>query len=265
MRINPLAWPTFVLASLAFWIGIVLKRRARHKSSNTLLLGIALIAATPGLVYVLYYTHLFDSVAWFYNFRAVSHTELLASGVGLLGGVLYAIMEPDTTGEKLFIPLVTFATIFVPFMKPVLEPLDFNRLSDHCDGEYCLQSTESTCGPTSVANLLKSFGINASEKELAVEAFTYRGGTENWYLVRALRDRGLAARVVIQKDLKAIPAPSIAGVILPGGAGHFIAIKSVSDQSVSLVDPLKGSLVVPRDQLGRVYHFTGLFLKLVPR
>lgn len=72
---------------------------------------------------------------------------------------------------------------------------------------------------------MKEFGVAANEKQLAGECLTSRGGTEIWYIARAFERRGFSANVRIQSpnDLSP-PIPAIAGVVLPGGAGHFIAI-----------------------------------------
>lgn len=107
---------------------------------------------------------------------------------------------------------------------------------------------------------------DASEKELAKEALTYRGGTENWYLARALRRRGFNADFVVQPSKSlSIPSPSIAGVRLEGGTGHFVAILDTSGESVVIGDPLVGKLKLSRAELNKRYHFTGLFLVVRPR
>lgn len=222
---------------------------------------VATVLAIPGALFVLYYTHLFDNAAWFYSFRAMSHTELAAAGLGSIAGLAQSRFQPKTLGEKLVVPLILCVLLSVPFIKSALDPVDYSGLQQVCTGEVCLQSTPSTCGPTSAATLLKLFGKNASEEELAHECFTYRGGTEIWYVARAFRKRGLTADFVIQPpDKISPPAPAIAGVLLPGGAGHFVAILSEDDRDITIGDPLKGKVVVTRAQLNHAYHFTGFFL-----
>ncbi|HWR17176.1 MAG TPA: cysteine peptidase family C39 domain-containing protein [Terriglobales bacterium] len=256
--------PTLMLAAITFWLGRSAEQRLVARSSRLLFLAISVVLAVPGVVYVLYYTHLFDRAAWFYELRTILGSELLASGIGVLAGFLYSWSAPEGKGEKLAIPAALVVLTFIPFMKPLIAPLDFSTLHDRCDEEACLQSTPSTCGPTSAANLSKLFGVVTSEKELARAAYTYRGGTENWYLARALNQRGIATRVVIQNETDAPPAPSIAGVVLPGGAGHFIAVVSITDDAVTVIDPLVGKLIIPKSSLHQRYKFTGYFLVLYP-
>jgi predicted double-glycine peptidase len=260
LQINPLAFPTFFLTAVFFRIGRHIFPELRSSPTRSAFLALSFFFAVPGLMYVAYYVHLFDSAAWFYNFRAARFTELVASGMGLLFGYLYSWMEPDTLGEKVFAPVILSILVFIPFMKPLLAPIDLSRLKSECPDNICLQSTESSCGPASAATILKAYGIRSSEQELAKDAFTYRGGTENWYLARALTKRGFDVRVMQIKMPDQLPTPSIAGVLLGGGAGHFIAVLSSDKDIVTVVDPLIGKLVMSHAQLLRKYHFTGFFL-----
>jgi hypothetical protein len=189
--------------------------------------------------------------------------SFLACGLGLAAGVLQSWWEPENFGEKVFAPGVLFVLVLVPFVKPLLDPLDTSKLKARYAGEVCLQSTFSTCGPASAATLLRSFGKIASEKELAHDSFTSRGGTEIWYLARALGKRGVRTSVVIRPGANAaIPSLAIAGVALPGNAGHFIAILSSDQQRITIADPLQGKLVVASADLPHYYRFTGFFLVL---
>jgi ABC-type bacteriocin/lantibiotic exporter with double-glycine peptidase domain len=113
---------------------------------------------------------------------------------------------------------------------------------------------------------LKALGQTASEKQLASESLTSRGGTEIWYIARVFERRGFRTQVVIQApESLTPPSPSIAGVILPGGAGHFIAIMSATAGEITIGDPMKGKLVARKEDLRNYYHFTGFFLVIHPQ
>jgi hypothetical protein len=85
-------------------------------------------------------------------------------------------------------------------------------------------------------------------------------------MARAFRQRGFQADFVFQSpDAIAPPSPSIAGVVLPGGAGHFIAVLSENGGEITIGDPLKGKLVLQKAQLGSAYRFTGFFLVIRKR
>ena len=266
MHLFPVTLLTVFGAGTLFYLGSFLGKSAVSRSRRLWLLLAGVILAAPGLLFVFYYTHLFDNAAWFYSFRILRFTEFLPAGLGLLAGVLYAWWEPETLGERLVVPTVLTVLVLIPFLKPLLDPLELDRLRDHCEGEVCMQSTFSTCGPSSAATLLKAFGLAASEKQLARECLTSRGGTEIWYIARAFERRGFRPQVLIQPaESLALPSPAIAGVVLPGGAGHFIAIMSETSEDVTIGDPMKGKLMVRRSDLKNYYHFTGFFLVINPK
>ena len=253
-------------AGALFFVGAALGKKATARPIRTRLFLASVVLAAPGLLFVLYYTHLFDNAGWFYSFRVLRFTEFLPAGIGLLAGLLYSWFEPESLGEKLVLPTALMVLVLIPFVKPLLDPIELNRLRDRCDGEVCMQSTFSTCGPSSAATLLKAFGQAASERQLASECLTSRGGTEIWYIARALERRGFRTRVVIQlPDELSPPSPAIAGVVLPGGAGHFIAIMDETSDEVTIGDPMKGKLLVKRAALRNIYRFTGFFLVIQPK
>jgi Peptidase C39 family len=257
---------TVLGAATLFHLGSVLGKATTSRASQRWALLAGIVLAAPGLLYAFYYTHLFDSAAWFYRLRILPLTEFLPAGIGLLAGVLNAWFEPETRGEKLMVPTVVLVLVLIPFVKPLLDPIELDRLHDSCDGEVCMQSTFSTCGPSSAATLLKTFGQAASEKQLASECLTSRGGTEIWYIARAFERRGFRTQVLIQsRDALSPPSSAIAGVVLPGGAGHFIAIMSSTSGEVTIGDPMKGKLVVKLADLKNYYRFTGFFLVIRPK
>jgi len=250
-------------AAIFFLVGVSLERKVASKAMRLGLLLCGVVLACPGLLFVLYYLHLLDSAAWFYNLRTVRYTELLASGLGLLAGIGHAWWQPESIGEKCAVPSALFVLAFIPFVKPLFDPLDLSQLTNRCPGGVCMQSTFSTCGPASAATLLHAFGDDASETELARESLTSRGGTEIWYLARALQRRGIGTRVVIESpENMVLPSPAIAGVLLPGHAGHFIALLTRDGNQVTFVDPMKGKAMLSVAQLKDQYHFTGFFLLL---
>jgi hypothetical protein len=266
MLLNLLVLPTILLSALFFLVGSTLEREASSRTNRAWLFIVAFGLATPGALFVLYYFHLFDNAAWFYNLRALRFTELAASGLGLAVGVIHSWLRPDSVGEKVAAPSILLALVLIPHVKPLLEPIDLSPLRESCDDAICLQTTESTCGPASAVAILRSLGYAASEKQLATECFTYRGGTESWYLARAFARRDLDARVIFQPpDHIPVPAPAIAGVILRGGSGHFIAVLSQTASHVMIADPLKGVVVATNADLRKRYRFTGFFLTVQRR
>lgn len=257
--------PTLVGAFALFWVGRVVGTRiATHR--GRLLAGAAAAAlAVPGLLFIVYYAHLFDGAVWFYRFRAAPLTELTACGLGFCAGLVRARGLGGPAGLFGW-PVVLSLLVLIPFIKPILDPVTFDHERRSRDEGVVLQSTMSTCGPASAATILNLLGHPASEREIAREAFTSRGGTENWYLARALRRRGVDVDFQIHSpDEDIVAGPSIAGVLLPGRAGHFIAILDSAGEDVTFVDPIDGKHTMARSEMRERYRFTGFFMFVRPR
>jgi len=268
---NPLFFPTVLLALALFGIGF--RFALKSVSPRALLLGAAAapITAIPTLFFVAYYTHLFDRTIWFYEFRAVPYSELMAAGLGWTMGMGMGRLQRRVFREqsKAFVAFLWgvalfcfLLLLFVPYAKPLIAPLRGTFAGRWANG-VCIQSTSSTCGPASAATLLGYWGYTVSERELAQECFTYGGGTENWYLARALRKRGLQAHYLLTDPMpKTLPFPSIAGTEYHGrgGSGHFIVILGQQEGRFLIGDPLVGRLLLTPEQLHQQYYLTGFFL-----
>ena len=243
MSFNFAAIPTVALSGVLFVAGALTQRRVQSKAICTVLLLLGTVVALPGLLILLYYTHLCESPAWFYAFRTVPYAEISMCGLGWIVGYCYSLIAPEGTGEKAAWPIALFVLVSLPFIKPILDPINLEALRTSCPDQVCLQTTYSTCGPSSAASILLSLGQDASEQSLAREALTSKGGTELWYLARALRRRGFSTNYVVGNAAPAsFPTPAVAGVVLTGGTGHFIGLISRNGDELTLVDPLKGKI-----------------------
>ena len=231
------------LAALLYYAGTQAGRRATNRRAR-LQWGIAgTVLAVPALLFATYYFHWFHDAIWFYRFRSAPWTELTAAGAGLLAGLIYAWLGATGRAWRMTVPLLLLAGLSVPYLKALVAPLDTARLTDRCSDGVCLQSTPSTCGPASAASILRLYDIEESERTLAREAFTSSGGTENWYLARALRRRGFPVEyVILDRPVARLPYPSVAGVTLPGGAGHFIAILAETGDAYVIGEPMRGRM-----------------------
>ena len=74
MWINPLFFPTLLIAAMLFWVGVYAETNIKGTRARTLFHFIAAIASVPALAYVVYYFHLFDHAAWFFELRAHCHS-----------------------------------------------------------------------------------------------------------------------------------------------------------------------------------------------
>jgi enterochelin esterase-like enzyme len=271
INLNPLFFPTLLLAGALFGIAFRFASRSTHRRTLLFGMGAALVTPLPALLYCLTYLHLFDRAIWFYELRAFPGSELLAAGLGWTAGMAAGRLQREASGRlsKGFVRtlqgLVVFCLVLilsVPYAKSVIAPLR-GVLPARWSNGVCIQSTPSTCGPASAATLLAGFGRAVSERELAQACFTYGGGTENWYLARALRRQGLQIRYVVQSPAATtLPFPSIAGTEYHGrgGSGHFIVILGQQDGRFLIGDPLVGRLLLTPEQLHTQYDMTGFFM-----
>lgn len=258
---NLLFFPVVALAALLFAAGYKAGARPGSPGGKRLLHAVAVVCALPGVLFAVYYLHLFDDAVWFYRFRSWPLSELAAAGAGLLAGLLQAWTVRRGLRVRPLLPGLLLVGLFIPYLKPVVAPLDLTGLAAECRDGVCLQSTPSTCGPSSVASILRLFDIEETEKTLAREAYTSSGGTENWYLARALRRRGFSVEyVVLDRPVAKLPFPSVAGVVLPGGIGHYISVLGETGTTYVVGDPMHGKVSVPKSRPGAAYHFTGFFM-----
>jgi hypothetical protein len=244
------------------WARIPMSRAAaRWTVASTLLL------ATPGFFYAFYYSRLLGEPIWLYQVRSIPGSELLAAPSGFLAAWMQVRRIPrlnlSTGGRRFLIPVAFCFALAVPYLKPLLRPLDLKELQHHWVGGVCHQSTVSTCGPASAATVIRHLGGDVTECELATEAFTSRSGTENWYLVRALRRRGYDCDFVLRTPMD-VSLPAIAGVRLKnlGGSGHFIALLARQHDRLVAADPMIGLATNGLVELQDAYEFTGFFLQI---
>jgi hypothetical protein len=268
-RMNYLLIPTLLVALVFFGVGVRLARKTGGGPKYNPLVIAGVLMALPGIVFSAYYLRLFGEAVWLYEFRSLPLTELVAGGAGFLAGLLHGRFSSEPrfrriAGKRL-LPGVLILGLLMPYAKPILRPPAWKNFQARWSEGVCLQSSESSCGPACAATLLKQFGKAATEKELAAECFTSRSGTENWYLARALRHRGIRVRFWMQESAEeGLPFPSIAGVRLSnfGNSGHFIAVLGQADDKYIIADPLEGKLLLSKAALQANYTFTGFFMRL---
>jgi hypothetical protein len=266
---NYLLIPTLLVTLVLFGIGVRAARRLANRLGFYLLASVGVLASVPAVAFTVYYLKVFGEPLWLYEFRSLPGTELAASGAGLLAGLLHGRYSPDPRFRRIagrwFFPGVLVLGLLVPYAKPILRPPRWGEFQERWSEGVCLQTSESSCGPACAATLLRQFGRPATEKDIARASFTSRSGTENWYLARTLRQRGILVRFCLQRDPnKPWPMPSIAGVRLSnfGNSGHFITILGQADDKYVVGDPLEGKLVLSKSALLEKYTFTGFFLRL---
>ncbi len=264
---NPLLIPVLAVGAGTFALGWRFAARPRSRGAFVAALGVGAAASLPALLFAAYYLHLFDDAVWFYEVRALPGTELAAGPAGFLAGVLHARVRRHDRLRRVagttLLPVGLLFLLATPYLKMIFRPLAAASLRDRWSEGVCIQSTGHTCGPAAAATLLRRFGIETTERDLAEAAYTSSSGTEVWYLARALRRRGLDVRFIqTSSQPETLPAPALAGTRLggPAGIGHFIAVLDAIEDRCVVGDPLVGRKETTLDALRQRYHVTGFFL-----
>jgi predicted double-glycine peptidase len=259
--------PTLLLALALFKVGILAARRSARDVTYILFASFGLVASVPAVVFSVYYFRVLNEPIWLYEFRSLPCTELAASGAGFMAGLLhgryaFAPRFSRLAGRWFFLGVLVLG-LLIPYAKPILRPPQWSQFQDRWADGVCLQTSESSCGPACAATLLRQLGRSATEQEIAQESFTCRSGTENWYLARSLRRRGIKVKFLFSAG-QGWPIPSIAGVRLSNleNSGHFITMLGHEGDNYIIGDPLEGRLVLSQSTLESNYAFTGFFLQL---
>jgi peptidase C39-like protein len=205
---------------------------------------------------VVYYFHVIPEWAWYYELRSWPGSEFLMVFLGTFLGILATGFPRWMLALWL---MLLMACAAVPFAKPVIAPLAESEISDRWKGAVCLQSTASTCGPASVATVLKKLGCSVTEREVARESYSYMGGTEAWYLARFVRSKGLSVHFEIHEGFAPeAGVPAVVGVRV--GGGHFITILERNGRDYLVADPLFGELRLTEKALRDRYDFSGFYM-----
>jgi glucan phosphoethanolaminetransferase (alkaline phosphatase superfamily) len=262
MNFNPMLIPTVLLGYAFFFAGYRISSKITSTRGHIAWSVVAVLLFVPGMLIPMYYLHWFDHWKFFYSFRAAPFSELTASASGFLAGTL-ALWALRLRANRIVMVtgmiLILTLGLAAPYVKPVLAPVDPSVYRNKWRDGVCIQSTAS-CGAASAATILRLYGIDATEHEVADECYTYVSGTENWYLARALRRRGLNVEFVFaHSPVRNLPVPSIAGINM-GQAGHFITILDETVDDYIIGDPLSGRSSRPKDQVFERISFTGFFL-----
>jgi Peptidase C39 family len=204
--------PTLLLALILFGIGALLASKLESRLSFWLLTIVGVLTSVPAVVFAIYYLRVFNEPLWLYGFRSWPCSELAASGAGFLAGLLHGRYSSKQRFRRIagrwFFPGTLILGLLVPYAKPILRPPRWGEFQDRWSEGVCLQTSESSCGPACAATLLRQLGKPATEKELARASYTSRSGTENWYLARTLRQRGIQVRFCVNRDPKdPLPIP----------------------------------------------------------
>jgi len=166
---------------------------------------------------------------------------------------------------------VTWFSVF-PFLVPALIRGRLANLQTRFDSNgICRQTTDYTCGPAAAVTALGRLGLAAEEGELAVLSHSSPvTGTLPACLSLALQDRYRADGLRCQyRRFDSVDQLRNAGITLAVVKDallldHCLAVLDVSDDAVTVADPVTGVRLMPRRQFTRIWRFSGIVLERGP-
>ena len=121
-----------------------------------------------------------------------------------------------------------------------------------------IQSNIWNCGPASLATVMNTMGINATQEELASLSGTDKSGTTMYGIVQAVHSKGLNATGLILGVDKLKPGNIV--LLTVDGLYHFSVIKSINGTTVSLADSAFGNINMTLEQFKAMYSGYALII-----
>ena len=157
----------------------------------------------------------------------------------------------------------------LPFLVPALIKNHLSNIQTRLSyNGVCFQSTDYTCGPAAAVTALGKLGLPAEEGEIAVLSYTSPvAGTLPVCLSSALRNRyGADGLTCKYRRFDSIEQLRNAGITLAMVKDsflldHCLAVLEVSDDKVTVADPMSGLVSMPHEQFKKIWRFSGIVLQ----
>jgi hypothetical protein len=160
----------------------------------------------------------------------------------------------------------------LPFALPLILKNDLANLPTVTNADnICVQSTPYTCGPAAAVTALRQLGFQAQEGELAVLSHTSPiVGTMPWTLCKTIQDRYAASGVDCQfrqfDSVNQLKDADVTLAVIKDAflLDHCVAILDVTDETVTIGDPILGKFKMSHKDFQSVWRFYGITLKHNP-
>ncbi len=136
--------------------------------------------------------------------------------------------------------------------------------------EICLQTVNYTCGPASAVNFLRLAGIPATEQEMASACgvLPLRGVTMAgawWGVEKKLEGTSLRADLerLSLPELEGLDGPCMLSIKHGFLLNHMVVFLRFSEYGAEVIDPLKGRVWWPREELARRWQGVAIVLRRV--
>ncbi len=192
-------------------------------------------------------------------------------GWGLLGAFVVfgiGIEQLPKSNQRALIIFTVFLIIIRMYMWwSILFGLDYNFKEKGFKNGICFQSTQYTCAPSSCATLLKHYGIESTEKEMARLCLTGNvRATSNIKTVRGLRlivnEKGYDVKIKLtdMEGLKKIPKPCLISVKVTFMVNHMVVLSSLTDDKAIILDPEDGKFDLKKSEFEKEWVGNAIWL-----
>ena len=230
----------------------------------------------PGVLIAMLAMVRFNNALYFvspFTWIAAGRVRFVVLSLAVSMGLTVPLSRLPYKFEKLIVCLLVagFVTWFsvMPFLVPALIKDRLSNLQTKYDKNgICRQTTDYTCGPAAAVTALGRLGLTAYEGELAVLSYSSPViGTLPACLTSALRNRysadGLSCRY---RRFDSIAQLKNAGITLALVReaflmDHCLAVLEVSDDAVTVADPVTGTRLMPYKQFEKIWRFCGIVLQ----
>lgn len=193
----------------------------------------------------------------------------LAVTMGLTCSVSRLPYKSERILVCMFMTVVVVWFCVLPFLVPALIRADLSNIETKLDSNgICHQSKAYTCGPAAAVTALRRLGLQAHEGQIAVLSHTSPiVGTLPACLSAALENRyGAEGLECEYRGFDSISQLRDAGVTLAVVKDaflldHCVAVLEVSDQTVTVADPVFGKTSMTYEQFEKVWRFSGIVLR----
>lgn len=168
----------------------------------------------------------------------------------------------------LIVIVVTWFSV-LPFLVPALIEDSLLSIETVVDSDgICLQSRDYTCGPAAAVTALRILGLPANEGRIAVLSHSSPiVGTLPDCLSAALRSLyvtdGLKCQYRHFDSLEQLKGAGITLAVVRNAflLDHCVVVLEVSDDMVTVADPVLGKRLISREQFEEIWRFSGIVLK----
>jgi predicted double-glycine peptidase len=210
--------------------------------------------------------------SWLVITRARFVVITVAVTLGLTTSIYHLRKKTEKVTLAVLMAIIIVWFCILPFLAPAFVENDLSALKNIIDADgICYQSKDYTCGPAAAVTALKRLGLQADEGQIAVLAHSSPiAGTLPASLCNTLeklyKDKGLKCRYRYFDSLNELQRYQLALVTVKDSflSDHCVAVLEITDDAVTIADPVDGKKIVPRNEFESTWRFSGIILERTP-